>query len=371
MGVRRRDDNWVRFLRGDRLLEVALASVTEDSKRARHLTPEFLTWLLAEHQEVEKIDACPLKIVFAGFPLYLDQFEGAGLPLYTRKALPNAKIWTFSSKRGINFFGVGSDGIWFAEPPKSVDLIVARGNALIELARTGFRELLDSASMRINIKTMCLPKWERFADSVWPEIDMSPPSPPWFAREAAKSRRVYGQTEALLVPGTIRPIKNQLTLVNWLPREFEWPLVFLGDAREKRYWKNIQRELSKKKIDWTHFPHVPAQLMPNFLAKFSYSAIPMHCAPFGQSEGYPRSLGESLAAGLPAVTHPNVTVPPDMKPYVTTTDFSDQDVSPKVVLDTLEKLKHRTESYDPSYWQFCETVVRKLMDELSRGGARI
>ena len=263
----------------------------------------------------ETISHHKYNLLFAHFSPLDPEMEALGLPLYASKVLPNSKIHFTYDKGGTNVFRYEIQETKISPIEalnEAYDIIIGRSAVFNTMKNRPYdSKVWEKSGCRVNIKTMSYAPNLKNADYYFEEEDMCPPASPDYVAQCAEFLSKHKKENIILVSGTMWYVKNQLQMIKDLDETVcgDYVLVFMGPLRDVSYVKDIISICEEKKIDY----FVLGQVNKKFAREVKYlskiSVIPMDMRAYGQPKGYPRTLGESIAAKCITLCNKPVTVP--------------------------------------------------------------
>lgn len=303
-----------------------------------------------------------LKVLFVDFNLHLMEVEGIGLPVAFSELVSNATVHVLDTKHQpdeIIDLTKGND-LGMVEGLQKYDLIVTRGAGVKRLVANNIHNIELDGSHVVNVKSMSVAGNAEFCDEVWTEESFCPVAHPIFAKLANQAKREFGKQEIVLVPGRIGNIKNQLALVRRLDRRSlgKKTLVFLGPSDFSLYGLRLFSALFWRQLNFLFTFKVSKEQSAQIQGIAKLSVIPMDMRINSQPKGYPRSLGELIAAGVPTVVNKPITVPDYFEKSVFRHDFKNKSAKFVLPLDFSKLAFHEA----PSYPEFLVRVTSRLLE---------
>lgn len=313
-------------------------------------------------------------ILFSHFSPFLTEIEGIGLPLYFKTRYPNCNVhmtYDKGNKESIKY-NIKKDGIFerIDSLSNSYDLVIARSSSLINMMkRKDDRLILNNSSYKINIKTMSFSPNLKYADFYFKEKDMCPPPDIIYSEKIDKFLKTNDKKNIITISGTLWYVKNQLSFFKAINPNIlkEFDIVVLGPERDRAYVNEIRKLCSEKNINYFLIGNIDKDLASKVKALSKISVIPMDMRVFGQPEGYPRTLGESIASKCLTLCNDPITVPSFYEKSVVTYDAKNfNDLNNKleecIGMVSKENFFKNHNWGEKGFIDFCEETIEKCLN---------
>ena len=268
-------------------------------------------------------------ILFVNFRPTIEEIEGGHLPLCARCFSKIKKIDIAIVKGKKTEGWLLNDKFEFQKQKKlksKYDYIVARSSSLRVLSKSVMGSLqIFRSGLITNVKPMSHPDNYKIADRFFSERDLTPPPSnlrvQWIKQKLGETKK----RKFIFVPGTLWPVKTQLLFVENLDPTLvkEYTLIFAGIERDEAYKSEIASCLEHKQIRHVFLGEIPREVHDIVAGLSMVTIVSMDARNFRQFEGYPRTLGECIAARSICLVSSFVTPPSWGQSAVISCDFSD------------------------------------------------